>query len=165
MGKFKYYGVRVLVSIVLFAIGGYCYFNGPFDTSLLLLFLGMVILPAYYMPFFFEYISVPFFFFGIIFLLMGYHYRMVMCAAIFLTITIKLGENPFKSHKKSFGSSSCSVGSSSSDDYEQYLDEEHRRHVEAECQRNEAERLSFIRYGCDANTAAQWDNDIRNRLQ
>lgn len=49
---------------------------------------------------------------------------------------------------------------------EEFEEERRRRQeaFEAESRRREAENLSQRKYGCDANTASQWDKDIRNRL-
>lgn len=49
---------------------------------------------------------------------------------------------------------------------EERFEEERRRQeaYEAENRRREAENLSQRKYGCNANTASQWDKDIHNRL-
>lgn len=52
-------------------------------------------------------------------------------------------------------------------EYEEELEEQRRREqaaYEAECRRRETEELSQRKYGCSADIASNWDEDIRDRL-
>ncbi|MDE7361286.1 MAG: hypothetical protein K2N38_05075 [Oscillospiraceae bacterium] len=173
----------------LFALGGAGFFlSESFDSWLLLWFIAAAVLPYDAMKKIFSVLAVPIGIYGVGRLLYFDFFEAFLGIGIVLIIGIKARrfnkeEKRMRRYRIGY-SGGIGTYSSGSYDYaareqqmsaeedirrrrdEEFEEERRRRQeaFEAESRRREAENLSQRKYGCDANTASQWDKDIRNRL-
>lgn len=176
----------------LFALGGAGFFlSGSFDSSLLLWFIAAAVLPYDAVKNVFSVLAIPIGIYCVVRLLYFDFFEAFLGIGIALIIGIKAirfnkEEKRMRRYRIGY-SGGIGTYSSGSYDYaarerereqqsaqedirrrrdEEFEEERRRRQeaFEAESRRREAENLSQRKYGCDANTASQWDKDIRNRL-